>query len=648
MISKTTVDHIQQAADIVEVISDFVPLKKKGQNLMACCPFHNEKSPSFSVSPTKGIYKCFGCGKAGDSIRFIMDIESITYVEALRYLAKKYNIPVEEDTRPTDQQQLEQNERESILIALNFAKNYYQHLLLEDEEGRYIGLSYFKERGFNEKTVKAFDLGYSFNAWTGLTDAAVKAGFSKDILVKAGLTIVKEDKIFDRFRGRVIFPIHNISGKTIAFGARILKADKDQPKYLNSPETEVYHKSRVLYGLFQAKQAIRNEDNCYLVEGYTDVISLHQAGIENVVASSGTSLTEEQIKLVGRFTQNITVLFDGDLAGVKASVRGIDMILESGLNVRVVTFPNNDDPDSYLRKVGAQAFKEHLKEQNTDFISFKISLFIEEAAKDPIKKAALIRDIVESISKIPDSIKRSVLFKQCAKLLDVDETVLIAESNKILINQRRQQKPAKQNEEIFPGVLPPDNLFEPEGLVGEEEKAAQPDAASSYEKEIIRMLISYAGMEIESDYFVCDYLLDQIKDVSFYTPAYARVLELFRQELGKGYIPHTDFFIKHPDWEVQSVSIDLIADKYELSEQWENVFKIHVPKETDNLPDATFKAVLRLKQEQVKRLIHQNMQQLMQAGKEGNLDEELRCMQVHAALKQTEAQIASHLGNVIA
>ncbi|WP_310588873.1 DNA primase [Flectobacillus sp. BAB-3569] len=412
-LDQETIERIKQAAQVADVIGDYVSLKKKGANLWACCPFHGEKSPSFSVSPAKGIYKCFGCGKAGDSVRFIMDIEGLGYGEALRHLAKKYSIAIQESPL-TDEQLQAQNARESLYIALNYAKNYYQNNLFQHEEGQSIGYPYFKERGFSDKTIKAFELGYSLDIWDAFTRDALKNGYSIDVLEKAGLTIRKpeENKMFDRFRNRVIFPIHNVSGKTIAFGARILKADKNQPKYLNSPETEVYHKSNILYGIYQAKNAIRSKDVCYLVEGYTDVISLYQAGIENVVASSGTSLTLEQIRLIARFTQNITVLYDGDPAGIKASLRGMDMILEEGLNVKLVVFPQGEDPDSYVQKIGSDAFVQYITDHASDFITFKAELFLKEAGNDPFKRAELIKDMVGSISRIPDSIKRSVFFKK--------------------------------------------------------------------------------------------------------------------------------------------------------------------------------------------------------------------------------------------
>lgn len=368
MIPQDTVNQILQAADIGEVVGEFVTLKRRGANLIACCPFHNEKTPSFSVSPAKGIYKCFGCGKGGDSVRFVMDLEGLSYPDALKWLAKKYNIEIKEKEF-TDSELAAQNERESLFIVSEFANNFFRDYLLNSSEGQSVGASYFIERGFSKPVMERFHLGFAPDGRDLFYKTATQAGFSQEVLEKAGLVSKKDDNTYlDRFRGRVVFPIHNVAGKTIAFGARILKTDAKAPKYINSPETEIYHKSKIVYGIYQAKNAIRQKENCFLVEGYTDVISLHQAGIENVVASSGTSLTVEQIRLIGRFTDNITVLYDGDSAGIKASLRGIDLILEEGLNVKAVVFPEGDDPDSYIRKVGGEAFTRYV-EQNQKTLS---------------------------------------------------------------------------------------------------------------------------------------------------------------------------------------------------------------------------------------------------------------------------------------
>ncbi|HEU5289899.1 MAG TPA: DNA primase, partial [Cyclobacteriaceae bacterium] len=444
MISRNTIDDIKSRIDIIDVISDFISLKRSGQNYKALSPFTNEKTASFYVVPSKGIFKDFSSGKGGDAITFVMEHESMSYMEAIKYLAKKYGVEIKEEVN-TEKEQAAQSERDSLYIVMNYAKDYFKDLLFKHDEGQSIGLSYFRERGFNDRNIEKFELGYALNEWHGLEKTAIQKGYSQEALEKSGLIIKREDgKTYDRFRGRVIFPVHNLSGKVIAFGARILTKEKDQPKYINSPETDIYHKSNVLYGMFQAKNEIRKHDFCYLVEGYTDVISLHQAGIENVVASSGTALTEEQIKLMRRFTENVTVLFDGDAAGIKAALRGIDLVLKGGLNVRIVLLPDGEDPDSYSKKMGSTQLSQYLKEHTKDFISFKIELYSADAAKDPIKKAELIRDIVTSITAIPDPLKRTVYLQECSKKLEVPLSILSIEVKKILLAGKANEAKAEQ------------------------------------------------------------------------------------------------------------------------------------------------------------------------------------------------------------
>src|SRR5687767_11707975 len=448
MISRDTIDEVKNRVDIVDVIGDFVTLKRSGQNYKALSPFSNEKTPSFYVVPSKGIFKDFSSGKGGDAITFVMEHESMSYMEALKYLAKKYGVEVKEDVN-SEKEQAAQSERDGLYIVMNYAKEYFKELLFKHDEGRSIGLSYFRERGFNDRNIEKFELGYALNEWHGLEKTATQGGYSQQALEKSGLIIKKEDgKTYDRFRGRVIFPVHNLSGKVIAFGARILTKEKDQPKYINSPETDIYHKSNVLYGMFQAKNEIRKHDFCYLVEGYTDVISLHQAGIENVVASSGTALTEEQIKLMRRFTENVTVLYDGDAAGIKAALRGIDLVLKGGLNVRIVLLPDGEDPDSFSRKSGSTEFKKYLRDHTQDFISFKIGLYSKEASHDPIRKAEAIREIVASIGVIPDPIKRSVYIQETSQLLKISEAVLFTELNKLLIQERDKKVQDRARDEV--------------------------------------------------------------------------------------------------------------------------------------------------------------------------------------------------------
>ncbi|WP_338409771.1 DNA primase [uncultured Flavobacterium sp.] len=423
MISQASIETVFETARVEEVIGDFVNLKRAGSNLKGLSPFVDEKSPSFMVSPVKQIWKDFSSGKGGNVVSFLMEHEHFTYPEAIRYLAKKYNIEIEE-TIQTDQDLAVANEKESMYLVSEYASTYFQNILLNNEEGKAIGLSYFKERGFTAETIKKFNLGYSPESWDAFTKEALGKGYKLEFLEKTGLSIVKEDKQFDRFKGRVMFPIQSMSGRVLGFGGRILTNDKKAAKYLNSPESDIYHKSKVLYGIFHAKQSIAKNNNCYLVEGYTDVIQFNQSGIENVVSSSGTALTPDQIRLINRLTPNITVLFDGDAAGLRASVRGIDLILEAGMNVKVCTFPDGEDPDSFAKKTSYDDLMRYLDENSKDFIQFKASLLMNDAKNDPIKKADLIRDMVVSISKIPDRIKREVYIKECARIMDISEEVL--------------------------------------------------------------------------------------------------------------------------------------------------------------------------------------------------------------------------------
>lgn len=446
MISQSSIDLVFETARVEEVIGDFVQLKKSGSNYKGLSPFSDERSPSFMVSPVKQIWKDFSSGKGGNVVAFLMEHEHFTYPEAIKYLAKRYNIEIEE-TEQSSEQKEHANERESLYLVNEFANSYFQNILHKTDQGKSIGLGYFKERGFTEETIRKFDLGYSLDSWQAFTDEALKQGYNIDYLEKTGLTIVKDDKRFDRFKGRVMFPIKSMSGRVLGFGGRILINDKKAAKYVNSPESEVYHKSNVLYGIFHAKQSIAKEDNCFLVEGYTDVIQFHQTGIKNVVASSGTALTPEQIRLINRLTKNITVLFDGDAAGIRASIRGIDLILEQGMNVKVCTFPSGEDPDSFARNNTLEELTLYLDENTKDFIQFKASLLFEDSKNDPIKKADTVRDIVNSISKIPDRIKKEIYIQECARIMDISEEVLfstLAQINKKDFHEANTQFKAEQ------------------------------------------------------------------------------------------------------------------------------------------------------------------------------------------------------------
>jgi DNA primase len=593
VIDQLTVDRILSAADVVDVVKDFVSLKKRGVNYIGLCPFHNEKTPSFNVSPSKGIFKCFGCGKAGNSVGFIMEHEQLTYVEALKFLARKYNIEVEERELTADELKL-RNERESLMVVVTWAQRYFTDTLHKHSEGKSIGLSYLRERGLRDDTIEKFQLGYCLEQRDAMTQAALREGYKLEYLVKTGLSIPRDEgEAFDRFQGRVMFPIHSLSGRVIAFGGRIMKADKKMAKYVNSPESDVYHKSSVLYGIFQAKKAITQENKCFLVEGYTDVISLHQAGIENVVASSGTALTPDQIRLIKRFTPNITVLYDGDPAGIKASLRGIDLILEEGLNVKVVLLPEGEDPDSYAQSHSAVEVLNFIANIETDFIHFKTSLLLKDAERDPIQKANLISDIVRSIGVIPDPVTREVYIKECTRLLKVDEALIYSEVAK----KRRQfnekgQQPAyasfplepKPKTPVIPSYI--DDVF-----------------CEVEEKELLYYLLKFGsatlfqaqnqpGEEETPAIAVDEYIINELQtdDLEFKNLVYKKVFDEYRYKMQDGPIDNR-YFTNHPDKDISQLAINLLTTQHQLSRIWT---KHHatIPEETDMLIEAVPKAVL--------------------------------------------------------
>ncbi|MBT8394487.1 MAG: DNA primase [Flavobacteriaceae bacterium] len=482
MISRSTIDQVFETSRVEEVIGDFVQLKKAGSNFKGLSPFSDERTPSFMVSPVKQIWKDFSSGKGGNVVAFLMEHEHFTYPEAIKYLAKKYNIEIEE-TEQTSEQKEQADERESLYLVSEFANTYFQNILHKTDQGKSIGLSYFKERGFSEETIKKFNLGYSLNDWNAFTDEALKKAYKLEYLEKTGLTIVKENKQFDRFKGRIMFPIKSMSGRVLGFGGRILTNDKKAAKYLNSPESEIYHKSKILYGIFHAKQSIAKENNCYLVEGYTDVIQMHQKGIKNVVSSSGTALTSDQIRLINRLTKNITVLFDGDAAGIRASIRGIDLILEQGMNVRVCMFPDGEDPDSFAKQNTLEEVTLYLESNAKDFIQFKASLLFEDSKNDPIKKAETIRDIVNSISKIPDRIKREVYIQECSRIMDISEQVLF--STLAQISKKERQIANKE-------FIREKKTFE---VIKHEKPGEKINVQYQLERKIIEILLLYGNKE---------------------------------------------------------------------------------------------------------------------------------------------------------
>lgn len=580
MIDQATIDRILDAAQIVDVVSDFVTLRKRGVNYVGLCPFHNEKTPSFSVSPAKGLCKCFSCGKGGNAVHFIMEHEQLTYYEALKFLAKKYHIEVKERELSQEEKQA-QNVRESMFVVNNFARDYFCNILRNHADGRSIGLAYFRQRGFRDDTIQKFQLGFSINERDAFSKEAQKKGFKKEFLLKTGLAYeTEEGKMRDRFWGRVIFPVHTLSGKVVAFGGRILGTDnKKLAKYVNSPESEIYHKSSELYGIYFAKQAIVKQDRCFLVEGYTDVISMHQSGIENVVSSSGTSLTPGQIRLIHRFTNNITVLYDGDKAGIKASIRGIDMLLEEGMHIKVVLLPDGEDPDSFARKHNATDFQNYITAHEVDFIRFKTDLLLDEAGKDPLKRAELINDIVRSISVIPEAIVRSVYIKECSQLLHVEEKLLVAEIAKLIANQKEkgyqasQSSPQTLTTPAENGQPTPPHRDEYQSYIPQEGK--EKHEFYQAERLIIQALIRHGekvickveGEEGERDFTVIEYIDNDLKedDLSFHHKQHRQILKEALEHLkDEGFVAHR-YFLAHPDPEISRLSADLIDNRYQLS-----------------------------------------------------------------------------------
>ncbi|MPM33311.1 DNA primase [bioreactor metagenome] len=591
MINKTTIDKVLDSAQIVDVVSDFVALKRRGANYIACCPFHHEKTPSFSVSPSKGIYKCFGCGKAGNSINFVMEHEQLSYVDAVKYLGKKYGIDVvdKEETQKDVENRLR---HESLLAVSEFARDFFVTTLWNSQRGMAIGHSYFKERGFSDEIIKKFQLGWAPEGRSNFSEAARRAGYKVEFIGATGLSIIKEEtgELVDRFYERVMFPVHSVSGRVIAFGGRTLRTDKGIAKYINSPETEIYIKSKSLYGIFFAKSAISKFQKCYLVEGYTDVISLHQAGIENVVASSGTSLTTDQIRLIKRFAPQVTVLYDGDSAGIKASIRGIDMLLEEGLQVKVVLFPDGEDPDSYSRKHSPDKVKEFLESSEEDFIAFKTKLLSSEAQKDPIKRAQLISEVVASIAVIPDAISRSVYIEECSQRLNIAESILAQEVRKL---RKKRQYGVYSNEQERETIVPE---YFPDLNTGDELPSFVTNTyCESAEKELLYYLIKFGesplyskGSDETSTITVSQFILAELQndDLELQNLIYKEIFDEYYQLRGKGNDEIQRHFMNHQKQEVVKIILDLLHNRYNLTVKHfvdaltpeENVLYITVPK----------------------------------------------------------------------
>ncbi|MGL4292229.1 MAG: DNA primase [Bacteroidales bacterium] len=652
MIDQATIDRIMDTAQIVDVVSDFVSLKRRGANHIGLCPFHNEKTPSFSVSTTKNICKCFSCGKGGNPVNFIMEHEQMTFVEALKYLAKKYNIEIEEKELTEEEKQI-QSAREAMLVINTFAQEQFARNLFDTDEGQNIGLSYFHERGFRNDIIRKFQLGYSFEQRDHFSQIALRQGFNKDNLLKTGLSMEGQTgQIADRFRGRVMFPVHSLSGKVLAFGGRILQKNDKLAKYVNSPESEIYHKSNELYGIYFAKGAIIKQDRCFLVEGYTDVLSKHQAGIENVVASSGTSLTPGQIRMIHRFTPNVTVLYDGDAAGIKASLRGIDLILKEGMNVKVVSLPDGDDPDSFSRKQSAASFMQYITAHETDFIRFKTSLLLEQAQNDPIKRAEMIADIVRSIAIIPDNIIRSVYIRETSRMLEIGEEVLINEVNKqkSVIAESEQTPPRANVAAIQPANTQTDQPVSDMAA----QQAVRSVVLDRYERSIVRYIIRYGDLNLYTDedengqettYSVIGYILGDLANdhITFGHPLYARILEISRQiNTGDKF---ESYFVNHRDPDVSRLATDMVADRYQLS-------KIHtkyavVEEEKDRLFDLIPRALFELKDAIIREEIKVINDKIKAAAQAQDMPRTLALMEEVAEKNQVRAILAKELGERI-
>ncbi len=640
MINRSTIEEILNATRVEEVVGDFVNLKKRGANYIALCPFHNEKTPSFNVSPAKGIYKCFGCGKGGDAIRFLMDHEQLSYPEALRWLAGKYNIVIKEEAE-TPEDIAKRDKRESLLVINQFAARYYDQCLWESEEGRNIGLNYFKERNFREATIRKFQLGYAPASGSALSNEALAKGYQREYLLALGLSKEKDNRLRDFFRSRVVFPIHSLSGSVIAFGARTLSSDKSIPKYLNSAESEIYHKSKVLYGAFFAKSAMRQHDECLMVEGYTDVISLHQAGIEHVVASSGTSLTHEQVRLVKRYTENITILYDGDKAGVAAALRGLDIVLEEGLNVKVAILPEGEDPDSFVQKEGSSAFLEYVKKEAKDFILLKTDILREESGNDPVKKSALIRDMVGSIALIPDPITRALYLRECAGRMEMREQLLMNEVNKAIARRLGEQR--KSNERA---AREEEKVLEEQVQVnaGRQDEAKEGQNNYYQERDVLRVLLEYGARSFDKENTVAAYVVEQCSSYEFENAGFAAIFRHFEEALARGETPRVEELSQHRDKEIQELAVSLMSMSREVSENWDKMHDIVVEEKEAVYRNDARSAVTRLLLRQVRREIEKNRREL---AREKDEDQILLLLDVRQKLKAQELELTERLNTVI-
>ena len=644
IIAQNTIQQILSRVDIIDIIGTFVKLKKRGANYLGLCPFHNEKSPSFTISPAKEIYKCFGCGRSGNSISFLMEAEKYSYVEALRWLANKYGVEIEEtETSPEYKQQ--QQAADSLYIINNFAQQFFSTQLFETDEGQDIALSYLKQRGFREDTIKKFQLGYNPEAKDTFSKAALAAQYNQEYLLKSGLVNNREGVLNDNYRGRIIFPIHNQSGKVLGFGARIIKKNDKAPKYINTPENEIYVKSKVLYGSYFARQPIDKADECLLVEGYTDVVSLHQAGIENVVASGGTALTPDQLRLIKKYTNNLTIIYDGDNAGVKAALRGLDLALEEGLNVQLVLIPDGEDPDSYVNKVGSSAFTTFIATNKKDVILFQLNIALAEAGNDNNKKSLVINQIAETIAKInklEDFSKQQAYIKQSAEILKIEESGLIALVNKHIKEKvYKDETKASRNQEFLNEAV--DNALQIDN-----DAALLLSKDEQHERAMVRSLLEFGNKPWNDEETVAKYMFAEIAENQLSdlidNKNLVRLLDTYKIWYDNGIEPTTKNFLYHDDVELSTLAVSIMDFNYEISPNWSAHFEGHIPTREDLFKEEVFSTLNYLKLRKIKRLIDENQLELEKAN--GN-DEQMICLQTHQHLKQVEMELTKQLGTVI-
>jgi DNA primase len=650
LISQQTIQQIQSRIDIVDIVGGFIKLKKRGTNYLGLCPFHNEKSPSFTVSPAKEIYKCFGCGRSGNSISFLMEHEKYSYVEALRWLANKYNVEIEE-TETSPEVKAKQQVAESLHIINSFGQKFFDDQLFNTEEGVDVALSYLKHRGFREDTIKKFQIGYSPENRTAFTKTALANQFNPEYLVKSGLVAMRNEELLDNYRGRIIFPVHNNSGKIIGFGARIIKKNDKAPKYINTPENELYLKSKILYGTYFARMAIDKANECLLVEGYTDVVSLHQAGVENVVASGGTSLTPDQLRLVKKYTNNLTIIYDGDSAGIKAALRGLDLALEEGLNVKLVLIPDKEDPDSYVNKVGPVAFKQFVEQNKKDFVLFQLEIALQDAGTDSSKKAAVVNQIAETISKInkaEDFTKQQDYIRQCSQLLRIDETGLNALVNKFI---REKLGKAENRQQFNQQQGPTDNEF-PYFDDGQQPPGQHEDDTFNLlfkdemnERAVVRALVEFGTKEWDAEKRVADFLFEEMIDEELFdNKQLLRIIHTYKAWYDEKLEPTAKNFLYHEDQQLSTLVVSVMDVQYELSEKWKSEFEMPVPSREDVYREEVISTLNYLKIRKIKRMIEQNQQDMQQPH---SAEEQIMLIQTHQHLKQMERELLQQTGTVI-